>query len=89
MEELLERAERRGDKYLATAIYHSACERGLWGVGDKYRAAHPSAAKKWEECSAARQERDSLSNQLFGWWPPRKPHEIDRLGAARSVSRGA
>ncbi len=88
LKELLERAERRGDEYLATAIYHSACERGLWGVGDKYRAADPSAAKKWEEYTAARQERESFSNQLFGWSPPRKPLEIDRLGA-RSVSRGA
>ncbi len=88
LEGLLERAERRGDTYLATAIYHASAERGLWNVGDRYRAAHPTAAKKWEEYTAAREERESLANRMFGWAPPRKPHEIERPGM-RYAGRGA
>jgi hypothetical protein len=74
---LLERAERTGDGPQADAVYYLALERGLFGVADTYRASRPKAKERWEAYSAARQEEESLGNQLFGWVGPQKPPEID------------
>jgi hypothetical protein len=70
---LLERTERTGDGQQADAIHHLSVERGLFDVADTYRASRPKAKERWEKYSAARQEAESLGNQLFGWVGPQKP----------------
>jgi hypothetical protein len=79
----LERAERSGDNQQADAIYHLACERGYWGVADTYLQSRPKAKERWESYAAARQEAESLENRLFGWTPPRRPHELSSGGDAK------
>ncbi len=74
--ELLERAERQGDTQQADAIYHLARERGMWNVADAYLKERPKAKERWEKYATARQEAESLENRLFGWAPPREPHEL-------------
>ena len=81
----MERAERSEDTQQADAVYHLARERGMWSVADSYLASRPKAKERWEKYAAARQESESLENQLFGWAPPRKPHEMG--GAAVSGER--
>jgi hypothetical protein len=79
LKDLLERAERTGDAQQADAVYHLARERGIWAVCDAYLESRPKAKEVWEKYSAARQEAESLESRLFGFMPPRKPHELDRM----------
>ena len=61
--ELLDRAERVGDKILALAAYHEAVDRSL-GLADQYRQRHPDAAKKWQRYVSARTQRESVGGML-------------------------
>ena len=54
----------------------------MWDVADAYLADRPEAKETWENYTAVRQEAESLENQLFGWVPPREPHELGRAATA-------
>jgi hypothetical protein len=73
---LLERAEHTGDGQQADAVYHLALERSHFGVADAYRKTRPKAKERWDKYSAARQEKESLGNRLFGWAGPQKPPQL-------------
>jgi hypothetical protein len=77
LQQILERAERTGDKLLARAAYHRAIDLGVQGVVDNYLASRPQEKKAWESYTEAYQEAGQSRDVM---------HLLDRSLTERALS---